>query len=113
MGPGLLCSDLGGAGSRGSPSGGILKGLKSLIAARGLKHAIIIAILSIVGATSASAQATTRQREELSHLDSTRVISIATNDGSTFGGRVVAVHAESVEMQTSAGRVTVTFASMR
>lgn len=59
------------------------------------------------------AQATERQREELSHVDSLRVLAITTNDGSTFVGRVVAVRPESIEMQTSAGRVTVAFAMMK
>jgi len=69
--------------------------------------------LSIVMPARAGAQATDKQRMELSRLDSTRVVSITTNDGSTFVGRVVAVHPESVDLQTSAGRVTIAFATMK
>jgi hypothetical protein len=60
-----------------------------------------------------SAQATQKQRTELSQLDSTRVISITTLDGSTFVGRVVAARAESIDLVTSAGRVTILFANMK
>jgi hypothetical protein len=79
----------------------------------GLFAALTVSFLSLLASTHLGAQATARQREELSHLDSARVIAITTNDGSTFVGRVVAVHPESVELQTSAGRVTVAFATMR
>lgn len=78
-----------------------------------LSAALIVSFLSVAVSTHASAQATDRQREQLSHMDSSRVLAITTNDGSTFVGRVVAVHPESVELQTSSGRVTIAFASMR
>lgn len=84
-----------------------------MTSARGLKSALVIALLLVFGAGVVSAQATTKQKDELSRLDSTRVISITTNDGSTFVGRIVAVHPESVEMITSAGRVTIPFATMK
>jgi hypothetical protein len=87
--------------------GGILTRLKLSVAA------LIIAATSLLASTPLRAQATARQRDELSHIDSTRVIAITTLDGSTFVGRIVAVHPESVEMQTSGGRVTVAFATMR
>ena len=74
--------------------------------------ALIVSGISLL-ASPLAAQATERQRDELSHLDSTRVIAVTTNDGSTFVGRVVAVHPESIEMQTSAGRVTVAFVIMK
>jgi hypothetical protein len=76
-------------------------------------EALIFSAVSLLVSTQLGAQATERQREELSHLDSTRVISITTNDGSTFVGRIVAVHPESVEMRTSVGRVTVAFDTMK
>jgi hypothetical protein len=69
--------------------------------------------MSLLASSHLGAQATERQREELSHVDSLRVLAITTNDGSTFVGRVVAVHPESIEMQTSAGKVSVAFASMK
>lgn len=53
------------------------------------------------------------QKVELSHLDSTRVVAITTNDGSTFVGRVVAVRSDALDLQTSAGRVTIAFSTMK
>lgn len=79
---------------------------------RTLGAGLVLSAISLVVSPQLGAQATDRQREELSHLDSTRVIAITTNDGSTFVGRVVAVHPESIEMQTSAGRITLAFAIM-
>jgi len=46
-------------------------------------------------------------------MDSTRVVSVTTLDGSTFVGRVVASRAESIDLVTSAGKVTIAFASMK
>jgi hypothetical protein len=80
---------------------------------KGLSAPLIFLLASVFASSDLRAQATARQKEELSHIDSTRVISIATNDGSTFVGRVVAVRAESIDIQTSVGRVTVAFASMK
>lgn len=79
----------------------------------GFSAALIVSLVWLVGVSQLGAQATARQRDELAHIDSTRVISITTNDGSTFVGRVVAVHPESIEMQTSVGRVSVMFANMK
>ena len=79
----------------------------------GFGAAFILAATSVLASNQVGAQATARQREELSHLDSTRVISVTTNDGSTFVGRVVAANPESIEMQTSVGRVTIAFATMK
>jgi hypothetical protein len=46
-------------------------------------------------------------------MDSTRVVSVTTLDGSTFVGRVVASRAESIDLVTFAGKVTIAFASMK
>jgi hypothetical protein len=59
------------------------------------------------------AQATATQRAYLSHIDSSRVISVTTLDGSTFIGRVVAAGPESIDLVTSSGKVTILFASMK
>lgn len=88
--------------------GGILIRLKSLSVAF-----LTVSVLSVVASSHLGAQATQRQREELSHVDSSRVLPITTTDGSTFVGRVVAVHPESIELQTSSGRVTISFANMK
>lgn len=79
----------------------------------GLRPVLIVLVLSLLASNHLGAQATERQREELSHVDSSRVLAITTNDGSTFVGKVVAVHPESVELQTSSGRVTIAFATMK
>ncbi|MEP6508641.1 MAG: hypothetical protein ABJC63_10485 [Gemmatimonadales bacterium] len=75
--------------------------------------ALIFFGLSGVIAVPACAQATEKQRTELSHLDSTRVVAITTNDGSTFVGRVVGVRTDAIDLQTSAGRVAIGFATMK
>ncbi|HUQ47822.1 MAG TPA: hypothetical protein VM053_06195 [Gemmatimonadaceae bacterium] len=80
---------------------------------KGLSASLIVSVVSLLAASQLGAQATERQREELSHVDSSRVLSITTNDGSTFVGRVVAVNPESVDLRTSSGRVTISFASMK
>jgi hypothetical protein len=90
-----------------SHSGGTLKFLRISCAV------IVVAVMSVFCSATAFGQATARQREELSHIDSTRVVSITTTDGSTFVGRVVAVHPESIELQTASGRVTVLFAMIK
>ncbi len=87
--------------------GGTLKRIK------GLSAALIVLAISMLASTNLAGQATERQREELSRVDSSRVLAITTNDGSTFVGRVVAVHAESIELQTVAGKVTIPFATMK
>ena len=78
----------------------------------GLSAALIVSVLSLLASTQLGAQATERQREQLSHVDSSRVLAITTNDGSTFVGKVVAVHGESIELQTAAGKLTIPFATM-
>lgn len=80
---------------------------------KGLSAALIISLSSLLASSHLGAQATERQREQLLHVDSSRVLAITTNDGSTFVGRIVAVHPESVELQTSSGRVTIAFATMK
>lgn len=87
--------------------GGILTRLK------GLSAVLTVSLLSLLASSHLGAQATQRQRDELSRVDSSRVLPITTTDGSTFVGRVVAVHPESVELQTSSGRVTIAFANMK
>jgi len=73
----------------------------------------MLVALSVGTSARANAQATEKQRTELSQLDSTRVVAITTIDGSTFVGRVVAVRADAVDLQTSAGKVTIAFATMK
>lgn len=61
--------------------------------------------LSGVVSSSANAQATEKQRMQLSQPDSTRVIAITTNDGSTFVGRIVAVRADPVQSASRLSQV--------
>lgn len=79
---------------------------------KGLSAALILSVVSLLASTHLAAQATEKQREQLSHVDSSRVLLITTTDGSTFVGRIVAVNPESVEMRTLVGKVTIAFASM-
>ena len=75
--------------------------------------ALLVFLASVMASARLEAQATEKQRDQLSHMDSTRVLSITTTDGSTFVGRVVAAHPESIELRTSSGRVTIAFAMMK
>jgi len=75
--------------------------------------ASVLALVFVTAPARLTAQATDRQKTELSHLDSMRVVSITTNDGSTFVGRVVGVRSDAIDLQTLAGRVTIAFATMK
>jgi hypothetical protein len=80
---------------------------------RWLIAALIFIIAGAAVPRSLIAQATERQRAYLSQIDSTRVISVTTLDGSTFVGRVVAAGPESIDLLTSSGKVTIMFARMK
>ena len=79
---------------------------------------LFLAALFLIAAALAvprglTCQATENQRIRLSRIDSTRVVSVTTLDGSTFVGRVVVARAESIDLVTSAGMVTIAFANIK
>ncbi len=74
-----------------------------------IQNVFIAALFSIAAGvlvpSNLIAQATEKQRVQLSQIDSTRTISVTTLDGSTFVGRVVATRPESIDLVTSAGKL--------